>query len=145
MKLSLFLLLTSMLFLVSCKNQEECQECQEEPMVQEDAPKEEPKENTVEPDPMEEEVIDETVDVNYTENKKKIEEKFGDQWTFCRCVKANDSLDKLIKSGADLDDSFMKTFDEVDTKCKAFLVMSPNQTPEDRDKHEEKIKNCLKN
>ncbi|MFA7274382.1 MAG: hypothetical protein WC044_10960 [Crocinitomicaceae bacterium] len=74
----------------------------------------------------------------------KIEEKFGEQWDFCRCVLANDSLDQLIKKNAELDDKFMKAFEEVDLKCKAFLVMSPNQTPDERLEHESKIKKCLK-
>jgi ferredoxin-thioredoxin reductase catalytic subunit len=84
------------------------------------------------------------VDEAFVENKIKIEEKFGQQWDFCRCVLANDSLDRLIKKNVDLDDEFMKTFDEVDQKCKAFLVMSPNKTPEERIAHERKTKKCLK-
>ena len=47
---------------------------------------------------------------------------------------------KQIKKNIELDDEFMKTFEEVDQKCKAFLVMSPNKTPEERDDHEKKIK-----
>lgn len=84
------------------------------------------------------------VDEQFVENKIKIIEKFGEQWDFCRCVLANDSLDKLIKKNVELDDVFMKTFDEVDQKCKAFLVMSPNKTPEERYEHEMKIKKCLR-
>jgi hypothetical protein len=82
-------------------------------------------------------------DAEFVENKRKIEKKFGQQWDFCRCVLANDSLDLLIKNNADLDEKFMKKFDEVDQKCKAFLVMSPNKTPEERTIHEKKIKKCL--
>lgn len=84
------------------------------------------------------------VDEEFVENKMKIEQKFGEQWDFCRCVLANDSLDRLIKNNAELDDNFMEAFNEVDQKCKAFLVMSPNKTPEERNTHENKIKNCLK-
>ena len=86
-----------------------------------------------------------SVDENFAENKKKIEKKYGIQWDFCRCILANDSLDKVVKSGAELDDNFMKVFDTVDKKCKAFLVMSPNQTPEQRAAHEKKTKKCLRN
>ncbi len=86
-----------------------------------------------------------TVDEEFLENKEKIEEKFGEQWDFCRCVIANDSLDRVVKSGAEIGDDFMKRFEEVDQKCKAFLVMSPNQTPQERADHEKKTKNCLKN
>jgi len=84
------------------------------------------------------------VDDEFVENKMKIEKVFGGQWDFCRCILANDSLDRLIKNNAELDDTFMKAFDEVDQKCKAFLVMSPNKTPEERITHENKIENCLK-
>ena len=84
------------------------------------------------------------VDEQFVENKIKIEKKFGEQWDFCRCVLANDSLDRLIKNNAELDDDFMKAFDKVDQKCRAFLVMSPNTTPEERAEHENKIKKCLR-
>lgn len=83
------------------------------------------------------------VDKAFVENKVKIQKKFGEQWDFCRCVVANDSLDRLIKNNVELDDKFMKVFEEVDQKCKAFLVMSPNKTPEERIAHEKKIKKCL--
>lgn len=86
----------------------------------------------------------EFIDKDFAENKVKIEQKYGEQWDFCRCVVANDSLDKVVKSGAEMDDNFMKVFEEVDQKCKAFLVMSPNKTPKERAEHEKKIKNCLK-
>ncbi len=85
-----------------------------------------------------------SVDENFTENKKKIEEKYGEQWDFCHCIFANDSLDKVVKSGGDLDDDFFKAFETVDQKCKAFLVMSPNQTPSERAAHEKKVKDCLR-
>lgn len=83
-------------------------------------------------------------DDQFIANKIKIEKKFGEQWDFCRCVIANDSLDQLIKNNTDLNDEFMRTFEEVDLKCKAFLVMSPNKTPDERMAHEKKIKKCLK-
>ena len=89
-------------------------------------------------------VIKVKIDPNFEKNKVKIEKRFGAQWDFCRCVLVNDSLDRLIKSGGDLNDNFMKKFDEVEQKCKAFLVMSPNQSPEERALHEKKIKACLK-
>ncbi len=80
----------------------------------------------------------------FAENKKKIEAKYGEQWDFCHCIIANDSLDRLVKSNAKIDEAFMNRFDEVDKKCKAFLVMSPNITPEERAKHEQKARKCLK-
>lgn len=89
-------------------------------------------------------IIQKNVDKNFEQNKVVIEKKFGTQWDFCRCVIANDSLDKLVKDGAELDDAFMVRFEEVDQHCKAFLVMNPNKTPEERDLHERKIKECLR-
>ncbi|MCT4560618.1 MAG: hypothetical protein N4A41_04495 [Crocinitomicaceae bacterium] len=89
-------------------------------------------------------LIEEGVDRDFKENKKKIEKKYGNQWDFCRCVVANDSIDKVVKSGVDLDQKFMDRFEEIDAKCKAFLVMNPNNTPEERQLHERKIQECLK-
>lgn len=89
-------------------------------------------------------MINKNVDKDFVENKKKIEKTFGQQWDFCRCIKVNDSLDRLIKSGIEVDDTFLASFEEVDTKCKAFLVMNPNQTPEERALHEKKVQKCLK-
>lgn len=86
-----------------------------------------------------------TVDENFAKNKVKIEKIYGEQWDFCHCIVANDSLDKVVKSGAEIDDAFMDRFSLVDQKCKAFLVMSPNQTPDERAVHEKKTKNCLRN
>jgi len=79
----------------------------------------------------------------FKENKKKIEAIYGEQWDFCKCVVLNDSLDKAAKAGK-MDDKFMERFDEVDTRCKSFLVMDNIRTPEEREKHEKKIKKCLK-
>ena len=35
-------------------------------------------------------------------------------------------------------------FDVIDKKCKAFLAQNPNLTPDDRAKHEKKVRDCLK-
>ncbi len=84
-----------------------------------------------------------TGNAEFKENKKKIEAIYGEQWDFCKCVVLNDSLDKAAKAGK-MDDKFMERFDEVDTHCKSFLVMDNIRTPEEREKHEKKIKKCLK-
>ena len=142
-----FLLLTFSLLLFACKNNEECKECEEEQLAIE-VPKviEKKSDQEIADIKADEKAISEgkNVDINFKENKKKIVEKFGEQWTFCACVRANDSLDKLIKSGAELNDAFMNRFDEVDKKCKAFLVMSNNSTPDERKAHNKKTKDCLK-
>lgn len=84
------------------------------------------------------------------ENLQQIEKKYGEQWSFCACVIANDSLTKAIKKLND--DEFESTkavkllerSDYVLTKCQAFLGMDPNKTPEEREKHKKKVNNCLK-
>lgn len=86
---------------------------------------------------------DKSVDVDFKENKKEIEKVFGEQWDFCHCVIVNDSIDKAVKSG-NFDDKLMERFDEVEVKCKSFLVMDNSRTPEERMLHEKKIKNCLR-
>ena len=86
---------------------------------------------------------DKSVDVDFKENKKEIEKVYGEQWDFCHCVVVNDSIDKAVKSG-NFDDKLMERFDEVEVKCKSFLVMDNSRTPEERMLHEKKIKNCLR-
>lgn len=78
------------------------------------------------------------------ENLAKITSQFGEQWDFCSCVKANDSIN--VASQKEMNDGqfdrFMKRWDEIEKKCKAFLTV-PNTTPEERDLHEAKVKRCL--
>jgi hypothetical protein len=38
----------------------------------------------------------------------------------------------------------MDRFEEVDKRCKSFLVMDNIRTPEEREKHDKKIRRCLK-
>lgn len=83
-------------------------------------------------------------DEQFEENKRKIEAKYGEQWDFCHCIVANDSLDRMVKANVDLDEKFMARFEEVSNKCQAFLVQSPNITPDERAKHEQKARRCLK-
>ena len=81
--------------------------------------------------------------IDESENKLNIEKIYGEQWDFCKCAIANDSLDKAVKAG-DVTDKLMERFDEVDIKCKSFLVMDNTRTPEERAKHDKKIRNCLR-
>jgi len=83
------------------------------------------------------------VNVDFKENKKVIEKKFGEQWDFCTCVVLNDSIDKAVKAG-NMDDKLMERFDVVDQKCKSFLVMDNSRTPEERMLHDKKIQKCLR-
>jgi hypothetical protein len=81
-----------------------------------------------------------------TENHNKIIEKFGEQWDFCKCVLANDSINSAFeKTVTDAEtNKLMKRWEHVDVKCKEFLT-SENKTPEQRIEHELKVKKCLKN
>lgn len=84
----------------------------------------------------------------FKENLKVIEKKYGEQWGFCECVVANDSVnDAIIKStvfeGAKFDKLMLRS-DFITQKCQAFLSMDSNKTPEERSLHEKKVKKCLK-
>jgi hypothetical protein len=80
------------------------------------------------------------------EEHAKIVAKYGEQWDFCNCVLKNDSINKALeKTLSDKQtDKLMARWEFVDTKCKDFLT-TPNTTPEERSKHEWKVKQCLKN
>lgn len=83
----------------------------------------------------------------FRENLAQIELKHGTQWDFCTCVLANDSLNKAFQNPAISDADFEKAsnrFDIVAEKCQAFQVQNPNQTPDERARHEKKVRDCLK-
>lgn len=83
----------------------------------------------------------------FKENLAQIEKKHGVQWDFCTCVIANDSLDKAVKNPnvTDLEmNQIFERFDVVAEKCKAFQIQNPNQTPEERARHEKKVRDCLR-
>ena len=92
-----------------------------------------------------------TVDVKerkeFRQNLVKIEKKHGIQWDFCSCVVANDSIDRVLKV-ANLPDSkldkLLERLTVVEEKCQAFLVQSPDRTPDERARHEKKVRDCLK-
>lgn len=91
-------------------------------------------------------LVDDKDKEDFLKSLKDIENQYGEQWDFCTCIVKNDSIDKAFKK--QLSDSeydrLADRFDVIDVKCKAFLAQNPNQTPEDRAKHEKKVKNCLK-
>jgi hypothetical protein len=82
----------------------------------------------------------------FLKNLAEIEKKHGEQWDFCTCVLKNDSINKAFMKELS-DEAFDKLslrFDVIDAKCKAFLAQNPNQTPDDRAKHEKKVRDCLR-
>lgn len=75
----------------------------------------------------------------------QIEKVYGAQWDFCDCVVKNDSIEKAIfatDDDAQLD-LILARMEVVDQHCKGLLTTA-NTTPDDRAKHERKVKRCLK-
>lgn len=90
--------------------------------------------------------VDKKNSKEFKQSLVKIEKEHGEQWDFCTCVVKNDSINKAFsKKVSDKDfDRLSDRFDEIDQKCKAFLAQNPNHTPEERAKHEGKVRKCLK-
>jgi len=83
----------------------------------------------------------------FLENMAKIEDQYGEQWDFCTCIVKNDSVQKAIMNEGLSDAQFDALFDRstyIDGKCKAFLVQSLSQTPDERYEHKKKVDKCLK-
>lgn len=82
------------------------------------------------------------------EDKERIVKKYGDQWDFCDCVKNNDSIDKLLKnqklSDSELDE-LLKKAAEVENKCKVLFTDLKSNKPTERQRHKDKVKDCLEN
>jgi len=81
------------------------------------------------------------------EIEKEIEKKFGKQWDFCDCIVKQDSVNKAAAKDGLTDaqyDALFDRMDVIDKHCMA-LTATPNTTPEERQKHERKVKKCLKN
>lgn len=79
------------------------------------------------------------------ELKQEIVKKYGEQWDFCDCVRKNDSIQKAIEKGNDNTDydKLFERMEVVEKKCVEMLT-APNTTPEERQKHQERVKKCLK-
>ena len=72
-----------------------------------------------------------------------IVKKYGQQWDFCKCIVKSDSVNNaLMEADDDEFDNVMVRSDFIDNKCKGMLIQ-PNATPEDRYKHEKRVKKCL--
>ena len=76
---------------------------------------------------------------------KHLEEKYGEQWDFCDCIFKTDSINKAIEGATELTDNdyetLMKRFDVIDQYCKSLLT-APNTTPEQRKRHDKKVRQC---
>ena len=136
-----FLFLTFLLF--SCGSNEECTDCEME--VQADTLEKKDDLTVALKDTATEK---KSVAVEMKENHAKIVQKYGEQWGFCECVVANDSIDRAVKKITDFEtpdaEKLLNRFDYVSKKCQAFLGMDANRTPEERQRHEKKVKRCLR-
>lgn len=79
------------------------------------------------------------------ENHTKIVKKYGEQWDFCTCVLANDSINTASQGNLKEQqlEKLMKRWELVENKCREFMT-NPNKTPEERELHEKKVQRCLK-
>ena len=138
-KLLLFFSISAII--VSCGSNEECKDC--------NTKKEEPVKDTTE-ESLEDLIKKDTATtVGMTREQKinheKIVKKYGEQWDFCNCVVALDSInDAVEKAKTDAQfDKLMARFEYVDMKCKEITTFD-NQTPEERAKHDKRVMKCLK-
>lgn len=82
-----------------------------------------------------------------SEDLKKIEVKYGEQWEFCTCIIAQDNLQKEIMNDDLTDtqfDSLLVVMDSIDRHCKAFLVTDKYLTEEDKQAHIRRVEKCLR-
>ena len=130
------------ILIVSCgSDNEECKDCKIE--TNKDTIAEEDDLKTALKDTATEKI---SVAVEMKENHEKIVKKYGEQWDFCTCVVANDSINKAFEKGGmtpKQEEKLMARWEVVDNKCKELLT-TPNTTPEERARHEKKVRKCLK-
>jgi hypothetical protein len=136
-----FLFLFLSLFVVSCGSNEECTDCQIETTSDTVAKKDDL--STVLKDTITEK---KAVSAELKENHEKIVKKYGEQWDFCTCVVANDSINDAFEKGGmtpKQEEKLMARWEYVDNKCKEMLT-TPNTTPDERARHDKKVMKCLK-
>ncbi|MBM3451702.1 MAG: hypothetical protein FJX84_01020 [Bacteroidetes bacterium] len=85
--------------------------------------------------------------VNSSQDEKaRIESKYGIQWDFCDCVTKNDSIDKVLKNEK-LSDSqievLLKRAEIIENKCKLLLTDLKSNKAAERNRHQQKVKDCL--
>ncbi len=128
----------ALLLLASCGSDKTCTDC-DKPKVEKD---------TI-VDSMEEALKQDTTPVDNTKERgeihEKIVKKYGEQWDFCKCIIANDSITDAFekKLTPEQEEKLMTRWDYVDKKCKE-LTTFDNTTPEERMKHEKRVNKCLK-
>ncbi|MNU58158.1 hypothetical protein D3C71_472920 [compost metagenome] len=136
-----FQFLSLALFFASCSSNEECKECEMD--LAKDTISETNDLTTALNDTA---VEKKSVTVEMKENHEKIVKKYGEQWDFCTCVLANDSINNAFEKGGmtpKQEEKIMARWEVVDQKCKELLT-TPNTTPDERAKHDKKVMKCLK-
>lgn len=127
--------------LFSCGSNEPCKDC-----------KKKPEKDTVvtEVDDMTAALSRDTavhvVSKDQKENHAKIVKRFGEQWDFCNCIIALDSITDAFEAPKLSDkqaEKLMERWDYVDKKCKEVTTYD-NTTPEERMRHEKRVAKCLK-
>lgn len=136
-----FLLFLIGFTLISCKSNETCKECELE--KNQDTIQKMDTISSLEKELEAEKLVPSSKE--QADNLEKIEKKYGEQWDFCTCVVANDSINKAFeKNVSDQQaEKLMARWEKVELKCKEFLTQ-PNSTPEERAIHEKHVKKCLK-
>lgn len=125
----------------SCGSNEKCKDCDKKPE----------KDTTIaEVDDMAAAMKRDTatniVSKDQKENHDKIVKKFGEQWDFCNCIVALDSINDAFESPKLSDkqaEKLMERWDYVDKKCKEVTTYD-NTTPEERARHDKRVAKCLK-
>jgi hypothetical protein len=82
------------LFVISCGSNEECADCQVDTTI--DTVEKADDLSTVLKDTATEK---KAISVELKENHEKIVKKYGEQWDFCTCVVANDSINDAFEKG----------------------------------------------
>jgi len=102
--------------------------------------------NIIDTIPNDEDIVIDVVskDPDVQEAHVAIVKKYGVQWDFCTCIVKSDSVNNALMEAPDeLFDMVMERSEFIDSKCKGLLVQ-PNATPEERMKHEKRVKKCLR-
>ncbi len=138
---NLLLLFSITAIIYSCGSNEECKDCNKK--------KDEPVEDSTDLS-VDELIKKDTTTISMSKeqqvNHVKIVKKYGEQWDFCKCVVALDSINDAVETSKLTDaqfDKLMERFDYVDLKCKEITTFD-NQTPDERMKHDKHVMKCLK-
>jgi hypothetical protein len=134
-----FVALASLLYLFIGCGPQKCKECEVTLRQAKD---------TVVVDDLAAALINDTATTPTGEQKEiheKIVKKYGEQWDFCTCIVANDSITDAFEKNLTpaQEKKLLARWDYVDRKCKE-LTTFDNTTPEERARHEKRVNKCLK-